>query len=78
MFNLVQNNKFRRKDVQITRAVNTYVFDTDIVWLNIYYNSPYYEGVKLWNDLPLKIRNIRDKSTFAYRVKSHFELTMSV
>ena len=41
-------------------AVNTFVFGTDIVHLCIYSSSPYYNGVKLWNDLCLEIRHTHD------------------
>ena len=69
--NLVQNNKYRKAEVRVTRTTNTYVFDTDIVRLGIYSNSLYYRGVKLWNDLPLDIRCIQDKRIFDFRLKKH-------
>ena len=45
--NLVQNNKFRKEEVRITRAVNTYVFDITRLCTCIYSNSPYNKGVNL-------------------------------
>ena len=60
MLNLAQHNKFRKTETRATRAANTYVFNTDNVHLGIYSKSPYYRGVKLWNDLPIEIRIIQD------------------
>ena len=77
MFNLVQNDKYRKSEIRVTRTIGTHVFDTDIVHLGVYSNSPYYKGVKLWNDIPLEIRSIRDKCIFDYRMKRHFEMTMN-
>ena len=74
MFNQVQNNKFRKTEAHATLAANTYVFNTDIVRLGIYSNSPYYRGVKPSNDLPMEIRSIQDKRTFDYRLKGHSEM----
>ena len=67
MYNFVQVNKYKKDGVRITRTVNTYVFDTQIVHLSIYANSPYYVGVCHWNELPNDIRTIRDKHIF-YRL----------
>ena len=41
MFNLASENKFRKDGNQNTRAMDTYLFDTDIVRLEINSNSPY-------------------------------------
>ena len=72
MFNLVWDNKYKKVYTRHTRAMDRYVFDTDVVKLRIYANSPYYKGVQLWNDLPVDIKTIGDKRTFDYRIKSHF------
>ena len=60
-----ETSSYRSKEgARITRTVNTYVFDTQIVYLSIYANSPYYVGVCHWNDLPNDIRTVRDKHIF--------------
>ena len=41
MFNLVQNNKYKKEGVRVTRTLDTFVFDTQIVHLSAYANSPY-------------------------------------
>ena len=55
-----------------TRAIGTYVFDTDFLKLGIYDNSPFYKGVQLWNDLPEDIKRIHDKHAFDCRRKNYF------
>ena len=72
MYNLATNNKFRKVHDRHTRAMDGYVFNTNVVKLNIYANSPYYRGVQLWNDLPADIKTIDDKRVFDYRIKRHF------
>ena len=71
MFTFVQNNKYRKVVVRNTRTIDTYVFDTDIVHLGIYANSPYYVGARLWNNLPLEIKNTRNKGVFSTLVQRH-------
>ena len=77
MFNLASENKFRKDGNHNTRAMDTYVFDTDIVRLGIYSNSPYYKGVNLWNGLPVDIKSIHDKQIFNQRTKRHFQITIN-
>ena len=72
MFNLKLNNKYKKVQTRCTRAMDTYVFDTDIVKLGVYANSPYYRGVQLWNNLPDCIKTVGDNRTFNYRIKGHF------
>ena len=72
MFNLISNNKYKRVHTRCTHAMDTYVFDADIVKFGIYANSPYYRGVQVWNDLPEGIKTSGDSRTFDYRIKSHF------
>ena len=64
MFNLVQDNKYKKEGARVTRAMNSYVFDTQIVHLGVYANSPFYLGTQLWDNLPHDIKNIQDKQTF--------------
>ena len=71
MFNLVQNNKYKKEGVRVTRTLDTFVFDTQIVHLSAYANSPYYLGVQFWNDLPNDIKIIRDKQSFNLRIQRH-------
>ena len=77
MFNLKQCNKFKKIAGRETRGNDTYNFDTDIVHLGIYSNSPYYVGAKLWNNLPLEIKNTHDKSVFNSLVQRHLYTTMN-
>ena len=72
MFNLASDNKYRKVHKRHTRAMDGFVFNTDVVKLNIYANSPYYKGVQLWNDLPDDIKSIHDKRTFDYSIKRYF------
>ena len=48
IFNLASETKFRKDGNHNTRAMDTYIFDTDIVRLGNYSNSPYYKGANLW------------------------------
>ena len=77
MYTLTQNNKYRKEGNHTTRTINTYIFDTDIVHLGLYSNSPYYKGAKLWNELPLEIKETRLKSTFTFLVKRHLFILMN-
>ena len=51
MFSLKLSNKFKKESVCVTRTVDRYVFDTDIVHKDVYANSPYFKGTALWNGL---------------------------
>ena len=64
MYGLVQENKYKKEGARITRTVNMYLFDTQIVHLGIYANSPYCTGVRYWNELPNDIKPIKDKHAF--------------
>ena len=72
MFNLASDNKYRKVHERHTRAMDRYVFDTDVVKLNIYANSPYYKGAQLWDNLPEDIKATVDKRFFDIRIKSYF------
>ena len=72
MYNLAAKDKFRKVHDRHTRAMDGYVFNTNVVKLSIYANSPYYKGVQLWNDLPADIKTTDDKRIFDYRIKRHF------
>ena len=78
MLNLAKNNKFKKNVCRETRTNNSYIFATDIVHLGIYSNSPYYIGVKLWNDLPLEIKNTYDKCAFGKMIQRHLNETMNI
>ena len=71
MFSLVIGNKYRKEGVRVTRTMNMFVFDTQIVHSCIYANSPYYLGVQKWNELPDEIKTIRDKQTFNLHLRVH-------
>ena len=72
MYNLASDNKFRKLHERRTRTTDKYVFNTDVVKLSIYSNSPYYKGVQLWNNLPEDLKEIDDKSTFNCCIKNYF------
>ena len=72
MFSLVSENKHRKTHTRQTRAMGTYVFDTDIVKLSIYANSPFYKGVQLWNDIPEDIKRLDNKHNFDCCIKNFF------
>ena len=65
MFSLVQKNMYKKEGLHVTRTMNTFIFDTQIVHSCIYANCPYYMGVQFWWILnPLEtnrhsIRNLR-------------------
>ena len=69
MFNLKQCNKYQKNAGRDTRGANSYNFDTDIVHLGIYSNSPYYVGAKLWNNFPMEIKNAPNLSIFTSLVQ---------
>ena len=71
MFALKQGNRYKKITERATRGNDTYNFETDIVHLGVYSISPYYVGVRLWNDLPLEIKNTHDTSVFNSLVQSH-------
>ena len=78
MFNLAQRKKFKKIAGRETRVNDSYNFATDIVHLGIYLNSPYYTGAKLWNDLPLEIKNTHDKSVFNSLIQRYLYETMNM
>ena len=61
---LKSNDKYRKVCRHETRSTDCYVFDTDIVHMSIYSNSPYYKGVNLWNNLPFDTQMIPDGYIF--------------
>ena len=71
MFMLKCNNKFRKQGLRVTRNADRYVFNTEIVHMDVYAKSPYYRGVALWNNLPLDIQNICTATVFKNAVKEH-------
>ena len=72
--NRVQTNIFRKEGTHITRAVNAYVCNTVMVHLGIYSNSPYYKEVRLWNELSMDVKAIKDKQTFNYHRQRYFQV----
>ena len=64
MFSLKSNNKFRKESQRTTRTVDKYVFETDIVHMDIYAKSPYMKGVSLWNMLTYETQAITDRYFF--------------
>ena len=57
MFRLKCNNLFRKKCSRITHSAERYIFDTEIVHMEVYARSPYYKGVTLWNTLPIVLQH---------------------
>ena len=70
MYALKEQSKFELVRDRNTRAAQKYVFDTDIVNLDIYARSPYYVGTKLWNELPRNIQNSDTKFHFKQVLKT--------
>ena len=71
MFMLKCNNKFCKQGLRVTRNADRYVFNTEIVHMDVYAKSPYYRGVALWNNLPLDIQNKGTATVFKNAVKGH-------
>ena len=77
MYNLKQCNKYKRQNERETRGELSYNFDTDIVDLGVYLNSPYYVGAKLWNDFPLEIKDAPTQGKFTALVQRHLYTLMN-
>ena len=69
MFLLKTNNKFHKESQRNTRSAERYVFDTNIVHMDVYAKSPYIKGVSLWNMLPNDTQALRDGHVFKSIVK---------
>ena len=74
MYSLKCNDRFKRPGLRFTRNAERYLFDTDIVHLDIYARSPYFKGVELWNPLPIDIQNINDGFIFRNSIKRHLDI----
>ena len=71
MHSLKHNNRYKKPGLRHTRNAERYLFDTDIVHLDIYAKSPYFKGVELWNSIPLDIQNIDDGYSFKNNIRRH-------
>ena len=74
MYSLKCNNIFKKPGLRFTRNAEHYLFDTDIVHLDIYAKSPYLKGVELWNLLPIDMQNINDGFIFRNSIKRHLDI----
>ena len=68
------NNRFKKPALRFTGNTECYLFDTDIVHLDIYAKSPYFKGVELWNLLLIDIQNINDRFIFRNSIKRHLDI----
>ena len=71
MFLLKNYNSFSREKRRDTRLSNKYVFDTNIVRMDIYAKSPYLKGVALWNELPKELTDFTDAYAFRRTLKKN-------
>ena len=52
-----------------TRSAERYVFDTEIVHMDVYAKSPYIKGVCLWNSLSNDVQALSDGHKFKTIIK---------
>ena len=69
MFHLKSNKKFHKVMERNTRSAERYVFDTEIVHMDVYAKSPYIKGVCLWNSLSNDIQALCDGHKFKTIIK---------
>ena len=69
MFSLKISNKFKKESVRVSRTVDRYVFDTDIVHKEVYAYSPYFKGTALWNSLDAVTQNKTGRLEFKSCIK---------
>ena len=62
---------FEKEGLCDTRSIDRYVFNTEIVHMDVYAKTPYFKWVALWNSLPLDIQNINTSALFKSAVKRH-------
>ena len=58
--------------MRITHNADRYTFNTAIVHMEIYAESPYYKGVALWNNLPIDLQNQNIGFTFKNCLKDTY------
>ena len=73
MFMLKCNGLFWKESMRITHNADRYTFNTAIVHMEIYAESPYYKGVALWNNLPIDLQNQNIGFTFKNWLKRHLQ-----
>ena len=71
MFLLKTNKKFQKESQRNIRSAERYVFDTNIVHMDVYAKSPYIKGVSLWNSLPNDFQTLIDGHKFKSVVKKN-------
>ena len=64
MYDLRQNNMYRKETARVTRANQGYIFDLKVPNSGVYAKSPYYIGANKWNTLPLNLQNNHKKDQF--------------
>ena len=60
MFHLKSNKTIHKVMERNTRSAERYVFDTEIVHMDVYAKSPYIKSVCLWNSLSNDIQALSD------------------
>ena len=71
MFMLKSDNLYRKECSRVTCSAEQYIFDTDIVHMDVYARGPYYKGVALWNNLPFDLKNEKIGLSFKVNLKRH-------
>ena len=68
LMNMMYENKIRsmheRIGVRNTRQTDKYIFDINLVNLELYSRSPYYIGSKFWNGLPKPVQDLNTKEKY--------------
>ena len=73
MFDLRQNNMYKKKGIRMTRANDGYIFDVSIPRIGIYAKSPYYSGANMWNKLPVNMQNMSKKDSFKCQLRDSLD-----
>ena len=71
MFMLKSNNLYRKECSRVTCSAERYIFDTEIVHMDVYARGPYYKGVALWNNLPIDLQKEKIGLSFKVNLKRH-------
>ena len=73
LLNLMFDNKSRvgwlKTSNQTTRNSAKIIFESDVVHLSIYNQSPYFVGSRAWNNMPQNLHEIQIKDQFKLKSK---------
>ena len=75
---LKNDNLYRKECSRVTRSAERYIFDTDIVHMDVYARGPYYKGVALWNNLPIDLQNEKIGLSFRVNLKKHLGIILNI